>query len=632
MVPCIWWGFLPIYIDMRLSRFGVPIAFKLIFITVLLVTATAVWITRQSSERFQEVSIDREEQSNRDQSFARATEIEGLIRSYIEKSKIVASLILAGHDSGTKDERSLELTFGGDRDLVSVELRVRGKPFRESMRVVSEGYLRQYGLDKRFINVLREIQTTTKRLQIDSLFAGGGNQVEIRNASIVGGAPLLTIAFPMGTDETGQVTHAVVADVRLDRFQQVFSAISEREMFMVDRDGQLLAHPDERRVLAESESMRDHPAVLAALNSPVRQGQVRFTDSKSSTEYTAAYTKTSFGVSVVAMVSNEVILEAAKAVEREAYFITGKALSFALFAVFLFSISLTAPIERLVMLADSVARGNFQGRWTWRTRDEVGRLGTAFNTMIQGLIERDKVKQLFSKFHGSSVTADLLKRDVQLGGARKPVTVFFSDIRNFTQYSEGHSPEQVVEMLNEYFQIMVRIVNSHHGVVDKFIGDAIMAVWGVPQSQISDTDDAVRACLEMRKALATLNEKRIKKGEPVIRIGMGLHKGQAISGTIGSTERMEYTVIGDTVNQASRIEAATKSLGMDLLVSQEVAESVRDKFIVEEAGCVEVKGKAEPLKLFKVPGHFNAKKEPVIIKTAYSEYEAAESEKVKVAG
>jgi adenylate cyclase len=187
-------------------------------------------------------------------------------------------------------------------------------------------------------------------------------------------------------------------------------------------------------------------------------------------------------------------------------------------------------------------------------------------------------------------------------------------------------------MLNEYFQIMVGIINKHGGVVDKFIGDAIMAVWGAPNSSERDSQNAVRACLEMRRALKDLNDRRATRGQVPIKIGMGLHRGEAISGTIGSSERMEYTVIGDAVNQSSRIESSTKAFGTDLLLSQDLANFVVQDFILEEAGSVEVKGKAEPLKLFKARGYFDENKNPVIVQTPYSDYEAGDSDKVKVAG
>jgi adenylate cyclase len=185
-------------------------------------------------------------------------------------------------------------------------------------------------------------------------------------------------------------------------------------------------------------------------------------------------------------------------------------------------------------------------------------------------------------------------------------------------------------MLNEYFTVMVKIINDNGGVVDKFIGDAIMAVWGTPQTTGDDPFNAVKACLEMRIGLLQLNELRIARGEEPIKIGMGLHYGDTISGTVGSEDRMEFTVIGDTVNLASRIESSTKAFGTDLLLSEDLAKNVEGRVILEEAGSAEVKGKSEPLKFYKVRGLIMPDGSRRDISTPYSDYEAEKADKVKV--
>jgi adenylate cyclase len=607
-----------------------PIAFKLISMTVVLLAASAVTITFLSSRKFEQISIDREQLSNMDQSQARAREVEGLIIAYIDKAKIVASLLLKDVGAADEKDRALELTFRRDQDLVSVEVLPRVAA-SEPMRVVNEDYLKQYKADRTYIDVLRATQKSRQWLRPEALFSGRDGYIEVKNSSLESGPPLFTIAFPLAKDDYGMVTHVVVAEVRLDKLQKIFSSLSERTMYLVDSEGNLLAHPDEGK-LFKGESYKENPIVKAAMKTELKQGQARFTDKGLNQPVTAAYTKTALGVTAIALVADAVILEAANAVKRKSIFVAGQIVSITLFLVFLFSITLTSPLESLAELTNQVAKGNFAARSQVRSHDEVGRLGEAFNHMIEGLVERDKVKNMFSKFHGSSVTEDLLKGDLQLGGSKKTVTVFFSDIRGFTAFSEGHTPEQVVEMLNEYFQIMVGLINKHGGVVDKFIGDAIMAVWGAPNTHERDSQNAVRACLEMRKALQVLNEKRAARGQVPIKIGMGLHRGEAISGTIGSSERMEYTVIGDTVNQSSRIEAATKAFGCDLLLSQGLANFVAAEFLLEEAGSVEVKGKEEPLKLFKARGYYDEQKNPVIVQTPYSDFAAGEDDKVKVAG
>lgn len=608
------------------QRFRIPIAFKLIFITVGLLLGVSVWIATQSTNRFEQISTDREEQASRDQSRSRATEVEGLLLSYIDKAKVIGTLLLK--DQGPDREKSLDLTFGRDQDFVAVEVLSR-TPSATSNRVVNEAYLKQYKLDKFFIDTLRTAQKTKGMVHSEALFSGKDGYIEIRNSTVEGGAPLFTIGFPLAKDDYGNVTHILLAEIRLDRLQKAFASMSEHTLYLIDNEGRLLAHPDEKKVL-KGESMREVPIVKAALSSDFKQGQLHFKDSISGKSFTGAYTKTALGVTTIAVASDEVILEAARSVRREAFYIAGRIVSVALFLMFLVSITLTMPIERLAELTNEVAKGNFAVKARVNSRDEVGQLGEAFNHMIQGLLERDKVKNMFSKFHGSSVTEDLMKGDLQLGGSKKMVTVFFSDIRDFTKFSEGHTPEEVVAMLNEYFQVMVTLINQHGGVVDKFIGDAIMAVWGAPKGTEKDPQNAVRAGLEMRRALATLNEKRILRGHVPIKIGMGIHRGEAISGTIGSSERMEYTVIGDTVNQASRIEASTKSFGTDLLLSEDLAEFAKEEFIMEVAGSVEVKGKSEPLKLFKVRGYYDKNKNPVEIRTEYSDYEVGHDAKVKI--
>jgi adenylate cyclase len=229
------------------------------------------------------------------------------------------------------------------------------------------------------------------------------------------------------------------------------------------------------------------------------------------------------------------------------------------------------------------------------------------------------------------VTENLLQSgEVHLGGMKRQVVVFFSDIRGFTQFSESRTPEEVVSMLNEYFTVMVEIIERNGGVVDKFIGDAIMAVWGTPTSTGDDAYLSVKACLEMRQGLLDLNQLRLSRGEEPLRIGMGLHAGEAISGTVGSENRMEFTVIGDAVNNASRIEAATKAFGTDLLLSQDMARLVQGRILMTEAGEVEVKGKNAAQRLFKVRGFIVADGSFQEIKTPFSDYDAEGAEKVKL--
>jgi class 3 adenylate cyclase len=190
------------------------------------------------------------------------------------------------------------------------------------------------------------------------------------------------------------------------------------------------------------------------------------------------------------------------------------------------------------------------------------------------------------------------------GGDKQPVTVLFSDIRDYTTMSEGMPPEKIVDLLNEWFTEATRAVRRHGGVIDKFIGDAVMALFGVPGRQSEAPVDAVRAAVALREALAALNLRHRALGVPEIRIGIGVHTGEAVVGLIGSHMHQSYTAIGDVVNTASRLEGVTKDHHCDIVISSEVQE-IQDRHAVAETaflGKVKVKGRQGEVGIWKVLG------------------------------
>jgi adenylate cyclase len=608
---------------MKIKKIRIPIAIKIIALTVSIVIGATALISKQSADFFRKVMIEREDYSNMAEATSRAKEVENVLSGEFERAQIVATM-LATHAA----DDQLTLNFEKDKNLVSIELwKVNGARFEFVARKTKEEFLTQ---QKVAIDWIGQVHQKIP-FPMASVVA---KNIEVRNSTLDGKVPLLTLGFPVAHDENDQVRFVALVDLQMGVLQKSFAQPSERVFYLVDRQGELLAHQDETRVLKRA-GVEHSPILEKALGDSSPRRQIRFTDPDTNQPFIGAYVKVPFwGVTLVAQTAESIILEPAREVQRRAYYISGIVISIALFLCFLFSMTLTSPLERLAQLIEYVAKGNFDisARSRVKSMDEVGDLAIAFDHMTEGLRERDKAKSLFSKFHGSTVAEDLIKNDIGVGGTRKDVTVFFSDIRGFTAFSEGHTPEEVVTMLNEYFAVMVKIVNEHGGVVDKFIGDAIMAIWGAPHFSERDTHNALKACLEMRKALVVLNDLREARGQSAIKIGMGLHCGSAISGTIGSDERMEYTVIGDTVNMTSRIEASTKAFGTDLLVSDEVFKKVDAEFLFERAGSAEVKGKAEPLVLHKVRGFKEANGEIIEIRTWFSDYEAEDADKVNIAG
>jgi adenylate cyclase len=236
------------------------------------------------------------------------------------------------------------------------------------------------------------------------------------------------------------------------------------------------------------------------------------------------------------------------------------------------------------------------------THDELEELAIGFNGMVDGLKERDKLRTTFGKYMTSAVIDHLMSGKVALGGESLKVTILFTDIRSFTTLSEKMDPQQLVGLLNEYFSEMVGIVMSEDGVVDKYIGDAIMAVFGAPVPKPNDAVNAVRAAVRMRVALKHLNERLIERGIPRLRTGIGIHTGEVVAGNIGSEKRMEYTVIGDAVNLASRLESNTKDLAVNVLISEDTYELTKHAIDARPVKEITVKGRKQPVMTYEVLG------------------------------
>ncbi|HTD66316.1 MAG TPA: adenylate/guanylate cyclase domain-containing protein [Candidatus Limnocylindria bacterium] len=220
--------------------------------------------------------------------------------------------------------------------------------------------------------------------------------------------------------------------------------------------------------------------------------------------------------------------------------------------------------------------------------------------------EKNRTRRTLERYVSKDVVRELLDNPQTylntLQGVRKPVTILFSDIRGFTTMTEGADPAQLVTQLNEYFKEMVGIVFAEHGSLDKFIGDAVMALWGsiTTEGVERDAQHAVAAALAMRQSLARLNINWQQRGMKPLAFGIGVNHGDVIVGNLGSEEKMEVSVIGDAVNLASRLEGLTKEYKLDLLLGETMASLVTSRFILRTVDSVQVKGKTKPVHVFTV--------------------------------
>ncbi len=223
---------------------------------------------------------------------------------------------------------------------------------------------------------------------------------------------------------------------------------------------------------------------------------------------------------------------------------------------------------------------------------------------FEDITAEKRVRSAMARYMAKEVVDRLLdQKSLSLGGESVVATVLFSDIRGFTTLAEGMNARSVVELLNEYFTDMVDVVFKRNGVLDKYIGDAIMAVFGAPVKSGRHADDAVLTAIEMQRALRALNVRRVERGQPPIEIGVGLATGEMLSGSIGSEKRLEFTVIGDSVNLASRLEGANKHYGTSILVGESTASQLRDAHVLRPVDLIRVKGRQAPGEVFEAMDH-----------------------------
>lgn len=277
---------------------------------------------------------------------------------------------------------------------------------------------------------------------------------------------------------------------------------------------------------------------------------------------------------------------------------------FQLLSLLPYRLNLQAPLARLIERMRAVARGDFETKLPVLESGEIGQLKGHFNLMLDGLRERDRIKDTFGRHVSVEIAQKILQSGaVKLEGEIIEAAVLFSDIRNFTPLSESLTPSELIAFLNDYFGHLTRPIMEHGGVINKFIGDAVMAIFTPALGQPDYAGAALRAALGMRAALAEFNAAGL---HAPVQSGIGVHCGSLVAGEVGTEKRTEYTVLGDTVNVAARIESETKGQGADILVSDAIVARIQgpEWAAVQFRSCgpILMKGKSKALELFRVEG------------------------------
>ncbi|HYV47088.1 MAG TPA: adenylate/guanylate cyclase domain-containing protein [Myxococcaceae bacterium] len=398
--------------------------------------------------------------------------------------------------------------------------------------------------------------------------------------------PHVVIAMPVAGDE-GE-TWVLAVDVSLRPLVRRFaeSTIGKTgHAVLLDQDLAIVIHPDPV-VMADRKSYRQHPLLTGKGDLDAWMGA------------SAPVEKLEWTV-LVEQASSEALAVIDQRF-RDSLLFAAAALVAAVALGFLAVRVVTGPLKRLEAAAASLAAGQLGAKVEVRGSDEVAQLSSSFNRMSEGLQERERLRTTFSRYVSDAVATRILREasDLDLKGELVEVTVLFLDVRHFSHLADLYPPQMVVELLNAYFERIVRVITEHEGVINKFIGDAIMTVFGVPKEIPEPELRAVQTALEIQRIVRELNRERSERALETLEFGIGVNTGAAIAGNIGSKERLEYTVVGDAVNVAQRLQAMAGA--GEVHISTATYARLKGRFEVEHRGEVKVKGRERPVDIYKV--------------------------------
>jgi len=261
--------------------------------------------------------------------------------------------------------------------------------------------------------------------------------------------------------------------------------------------------------------------------------------------------------------------------------------------------TIVRPLRALEGSMHHVEAGELETAASVTSNDEIGHLAGAFNRMVAGLRREARVRDLFGQYVSPEVARMAIEHESGLDGQVVECTVLFVDIRRFTGLAEVLPPARLIGTLNRYFERMLAVVEVEGGIVNKFGGDSLLAVFGSPLNPSENhAERAVRAALRMRHALAEFNREQAASEMPELKVGFGIATGELVAGNIGSARKVEYTVIGDPVNLAARLQELTAELGADILMSAMAAQRASEVARLRPLGTIEVRGRAEPVEVF----------------------------------
>lgn len=553
------------------------------------------------------------------------------VRSNVFQLLDLLNVVGGGSRSASLSRQAETFFFERNQDIASINI-LSSDEFKASGRAAKESSI----INSRFF-ISNEVDASV--LENFLKFSSGaisrscsGETIAL-NASPFFNIPVMALLFPWkenGLDQTCVITFSI------ENISDIIGTDSLNTTFILNDSADILCHPDIEKVLA-GESYKNFPLVDAMRrnnesNSDSRQIMFSVADeNKKKTDYFGAYQKLSLGdIVVFTTVPVDSVLEGVRTTRTNNIYLTGIVFFLSVIIILVFTRQgISRHLRKLTEAAEEIKNGNFDtsvfDELSTNRRDEIGVLN-------QSTKDEREFLDVFAKFTNKGVAKSIARKELDFDPHLKDITIFFSDIRGFTAISDGFknrfendSPREIIGFLNDYMSRMVNCITLSHGNVDKFEGDAIMAVWGILREdsldfeKIPDSDakkaelsarhekhkkedalNAIRGTIAMRYALMKYNkdaeaftkahehEPRAKY-KPHIRIGCGLNSGRATCGIMGSEDKMEYTAIGDAVNFASRTESSNKPCGTDILITEDTYNLLKDDFIRNRSNNFSIK-------------------------------------------
>jgi len=538
---------------------------------------------------------------------ALGVEVESRLASDLKIMHLIGSHLSASKKLTINQTNAIESLLRNAADIVSLDVYSTGSNktifHKHRMRFIKENYL-----EDDFFSRLKK-ERPVSFLDIKK------HGIVFDNATLPDGAPLLSVGITSRSKNQNEDDIIAVAKINLNRFLRVFSKEQDHTTYLLDQSGRILVHPDIDRV-TRHDDLTGIEFINRIISSKIQTGAEEFKDDEGEIQI-GAYRRLGLGgLTVVSQIPKEkAFLASRKLFEKSISF--GLMVVFvALFLCVILSRGLLSSLRKLHQATRKIGRGDFKVAVKINQKDEIGDLAHSINTMAVEIItqidhvkdvsaQKEKVKSAFGRYLNPAIVEKILEdpKAMKLGGEKKDISMFFSDVRDFTPISEMLTPTQLTDCLNRYMTKMTDILFAHQGTLERYVGDAIVAFWGAPLEVKNHAYQSVKAAIAMLQAMPELNKEFKKLKYPEFRIGIGINSGEVSVGNMGSEQIMAYTALGDNMNLAARLESLCKHYNAKLLISDLTLKAMGDlakEFNYRVIDHAQVKGKKKAVHIIEV--------------------------------